>query len=111
MVDACGPYGVHPSLPKLPLDAAQLSHFFSPSQYPAFGRPHLTSYLQFCDVHDLTATMASGREELDMETFQRLSDSYQADVQVRPSITINAFLFRPDFDRDLSSVTDIQYKP
>jgi len=83
MADACAHYGICPSLRQVSVNAAQSFQFSSPLQHSAFDRSDLTSYLQFCNFHDFTATMASDQDEVDMEAFQRLSDNYQPDVQVR----------------------------
>lgn len=81
--DACGHCDIYPVLQQAPLEPAQSLHSYLPYQYPAFAYPDLTSYLQFCDFQGLAASMTSEHDEVDMETFQRLSDSYQPDVQVR----------------------------
>jgi hypothetical protein len=84
--DARGPYATYPSLRPIALGPARSLHFSSLVQCPTYDRSDLTSSLQCSGFYDFTATMASGQDELDMETFQRLSDTYQADVQVRSLI-------------------------
>jgi hypothetical protein len=84
--DARGPYVTYPSLRPIALGPARSPHFSSLVQCPTYGRSDLTSSIQCSGFYDFTATMASGQDELDMEAFQRLSDTYQADVQVRSLI-------------------------
>lgn len=83
MLDPCDHHSIDSSFQQAPVDLVQQLHFSAPLQYPAFERVDLTSYLQFCEPGGFAATMASDQNEVDMETFQRLSDSYQPDVQVR----------------------------
>lgn len=87
MAHACGHYGSYPSSQTALLDTPHSLHFSSHLQRPTFNHSDLTSYLQFCGFHGLTANMAASQDELDIETFQRLSDTYQQDVQVRLSMT------------------------
>lgn len=114
MDDPCDHCSADPSFRTAPFDSAPSLHFAPPLQHPVFSRVDLTSCLQFCDVHDFTATMASDQNEVDMEAFQRLSDSYQPDVQVRmvtywrPPYSLNR---NSDISRDLSFATDFQSRP
>ena len=54
--------------------------------------------------------MAANQDEVDMESFQRLSDNYQPDVQVRSTIEFRNLLIELTFDRDLSFATDSPYR-
>jgi hypothetical protein len=110
MADDCGHDGFYPVLRQVPLDQAQPLPLSSRFQYPALDRSDLTRCLQFCKFHDFTATMASNSGEVDMETFQRLSDNYQPDVQVRSFSNYKSFLAGPNIDRDLSSATNCRSK-
>jgi hypothetical protein len=110
MADARGHDGFYPLLRQVPLDQAQPLHLSSRFQYPALDRSDLTPYLQFCKFHDFTATMASNSGEVDMETFQRLSDNYQPDVQVRYFSNYKSLLAGPNIDRHLSSATNCRSK-
>jgi hypothetical protein len=110
MAAACGPDEVYPSVQRPPFHRAHLSHFHSAFQYAALSRSDLTSYLQFYRFRDLAATMPSDQDEVDMETFQRLSDNYQPDVQVRLFTGPPTPSGRSDIYRVLSFATDIRYK-
>ena len=81
--DACGYPDTYPTLRHALSEPTQSLHFYLPLQCHVFYHPDLTSYLQFCELQGPIANMASEHETMDMERFQRLSDTYQPDVQVR----------------------------
>lgn len=88
--NACGHYGSYPSFQASSLGPPHSLHFSSHLQRPTFNHSDLTSYLQFRGFHGLAANMAASQDELDMDAFQRLSDTYQPDVQVSLSKIICA---------------------
>lgn len=82
MADSSDHHDIYPLSRQAPHDPAESLHFYSPLQHSVFGPPDLTSNLQLYDFRHFTATMACDQNQVDMETFQRLSNSYQPDLQV-----------------------------
>lgn len=83
VADACAHHRPYSSLPPIPFCPAQSLYSHPALQPSAFHRSHLTSCPQFGPSPDLAATMAANQDEGDLETFQRLSDNYQTQAQVR----------------------------
>jgi hypothetical protein len=110
VADASGHHDIHPSLRQIPLDPAPSLYLSSPAHYPFFDGSDLTSYLQYCGFHGLTATMALGQNGLDMENFQRLSDNYQPDVQVCSSTLGIYILDYTNVIRGRLSVINFQFR-
>lgn len=88
----CTPDGIHPYTPRVLVNSAQTFHLYSSFQPSLPEHSDLTSCLQFSDHPDYSSTMEASQDEVDMETFQRLSDSYQPDIQVGLSLTLKTFL-------------------
>lgn len=67
---------------RTPLNPTESLHFLPASEYATVDRSDLTFNMQFCDPSGFADTMASDQDPVDMEAFQRLSNTYQPDVQV-----------------------------
>jgi hypothetical protein len=65
-----------------PLNPTRPLHYLPDSEYATANRSDLTSNMQFCDPSGFADIMASDQDPVDMEAFQRLSNTYQPDVQV-----------------------------
>lgn len=94
--DACGYSDTYPTLRHPLFDPTQPLQFHLPLQSHLFYHPDLTCYLQYCELQGgPIAKMASEQDTMDMERFQRLSDTYQPDVQgplIRDKCSIQALI-------------------
>ena len=101
MANGGGHFGLPPSLRRAPFCSSQLSHLRPAPQHRALVRSDLTSNLQLRHCSDLAVTMAARQDQVDMETFQRLSENYQPNVQVESCGRLPVSLKDLTLSRDL----------